>query len=424
MSSSTSQPQAVPHAPNATSAAPPGPVPTPPPKSVARLSDATNANATSTVNANSPRTQASSSPAPGVPTTGPTASIPNTTAPQATATETEEHLSFNDKLNAADRYWKFKFGLKAIVIMTGLIGIGCFAWLMSAGDSSVSDSYIYGYNGYAVWPGIITWSISIAWVALCIIIFLVRKRPVHPGVRVSMDLLLWLAFIVTAMFAILALQDVLDFGLYGGPDRWNYDYSGSDGDYVLASNGTWVWEQDTSYINSPRDCSSYAQFQNCEEQDSYVNKLWAEKGQRSNITLTGVVCQFFGLVLHFALFVWACVDCHRYNRSKVSKDAEKIAANIVQTMIGNGAIVPPPGQAHMKPQPGQVMCYQLPPNQQGYPMQPQYMQQAPGQMQQFGQHPQMMQQQQRMAPGQYPMGQPGMAAPAPTNEKSAGPRYA
>jgi hypothetical protein len=289
------------------------------------------------------------------------------------------------------------------------------------------DSPSLGYNSYAVWPGLITWSVSIAWVALCIIIFLVRKRPVHPGVRVTMDLLLWLSFIITAMLAIFALRDVLDYGLYGGPDSWNYDYSGSDGDYVLASNGTWVWEQDTTYINSPRDCTGYTQFQNCEEQDAYVNKMWSEKGHRSNVTLTGVVCQFFGLILHFALFVWACVDTHRYNRSKVSKDAEKMAANIVQTMITSGAIVPPPGQAQMKPQPGQVMYYQMPPNQQGYPMQPPYMQQGPSEMQQFGQHPHMMQQQQQqqpMAPGQHPMGQPGMAAAGRSSEKSAGMRYA
>lgn len=421
MSSSTSQPQATPHAPDATSAAPPSPVPTPPPKSVARLSDATNANATSTANANSPRTQASSSPAPGVPTTGPTASIPNTTAPQATETETEEHLSFNDKLNAGDRYWKFKFGLGAIAIITGLVGIGCFAYLMTSDLYTNNDYYYLGYNSYAVWPGLITWSVSVAFVALCMIVFIVRKRPVHPGVRVTMDLLLWLAFIITAMFAIFAFRDVMDYGLYGGPD--GYSYGSGGGDYVLASNGTWVWEQDTSYVNSPRDCDYYG-FNNCEEQDAYVNKLWAEKGTRANTTLTGVVCQFFGLVIHFALFVWACVDCHRHNRSKTSKDAEKLAANIVQTMITNGAIVPPPGQAHMKPQPGQVMYYQVPPNQQGYPMQPQYMQQGPGQMQQFGQHPQMMQQQQRMSPGQYPMGQPGMPPVAPVNEKSAGARYA
>jgi hypothetical protein len=375
---------------------------------------------------------ASTSPAPGPSTAAPMASIPNTTAPQGTATETEEHLSFNDKLNAADRYWKFKFGFQAILIITGLVGIGCFGWLMSSRDRAVDDNEIstYSYDSYwSLWPGILTWSASIVWVAICIIVLLVRKRPVHPGLRVSVDLILWLAFIVTAMFALLAVQELLDWGLYGGPDRWNYDYSGNDGDYVLASNNTWVWEQDTSYINSPRDCTRYTEFKDCAEQDAYVNKLWAEKGQRSNVTMTGVVCQFFGLVIHFALFVWACVDTHRHNRSKVSKDAEKIAANIVQTMITNGAVVPPPGQAHMKPPPGQVMYYQMPPNQQGYPMQPMYMQSGPGQMQQFGQYPQMMQQQQRMVPGQYPMGQSGMAAPAmsaaaPMNEKSAGPRYA
>jgi hypothetical protein len=372
--------------------------------------------------------QASSSPAHDLPVFAPKSANPNTTAPQGIATAPEEHLSYNDKLNAADRYWKFKFGLMAIAVITGLVGIGCFGWLMAAKDETTIDpdsSYYYSYDGYELlWPSLITWSFSIAWIALCILVFLLRKRPVHPGIRVTMDLLLWLGFIVTALFAVVALREVLNWGLYGGPSQSDYGYSNGGGDYVLASNGTWVWEQDTSYINAPRDCSMYTQFNSCAEQDAYVNKLWSEKGQRSNVTLTGVVCQFFGLVIHFALFVWACVDTNRYNRSKISTDAEKIAANIVQTMISNGAIMPPPGQAHMKAQPGQVMYYQMPPNQQGYPMHPAYMQQGPGQMQQFGQHPQMMQQQQQyMASGQHPMGQPGPAAPA-MSEKSAGPRYA
>ncbi|KAI4621301.1 uncharacterized protein J4E87_006929 [Alternaria ethzedia] len=431
MSSSTQQqPQAVPQAPDAIPGGPPSPVPTPPPKSAARLSDATNATATSSAHANSPRMPPSSSPAPGVPTMAPPASIPHATAPQGAATETEERLSYNDKLNAADRYWKFKFGLKAAAIITGLIGVGCFGWLMSTMDSEYDpdSSYSISYESYwSLWPSLITWAASIVWCALCIIVFLLRKRPVHPGVRVAMDLLLWLGFIVTALFSLIALRYLMRWGL-DGFDTWGWGYSySSDGEYVLASNNTWVWEQDTSYIETPRDCSRSSQFDSCEEQDAFVNKLWAEKDHRSNVTLTGVVCQFFGLVIHFALFVWACVDCHRHRRRTTSKDAEKLAAEIVQNMISNGAVVPPPGQAHMKPQPGQVMYYQMPPNQQGYPNQPPYMQQGPGQMQQFGQqfgqHPQMTQPVQRMAPGQYPKGQPSMAA-SDLPEKIAGSRYA
>ncbi|EUC51020.1 hypothetical protein COCMIDRAFT_243 [Bipolaris oryzae ATCC 44560] len=348
-----------------------------------------------------------------------------------TAAAADEPLSLNDKLNAGDRYWKFKFAIMTVIIITGLVGIGCFAWLMTT-RTGVSDYYILD-SYWALWPSLISWSISIAWCLICIIVFIVRKRTVHPGVRVSMELLLWLAFIVTALFALLSLQNIMDYGIYGGPDEWGYDYSSSSshGDYVLAANNTWVWQEDTSYITSPRDCTSrYSvfsemNFKDCAEQDAFVNKLWAEKPQRARVNLTGVVCQFFGLVLHFVLFVWACVDTHRRNRTKVSKDAEKLAAGIVQTMIGNGAIIPPPGQAHVQPSMGQRMYYQVPP--QGYTVQHMYMQQAPGQ-QQFA-TPQQMGQQGYMVPMQYHSGQQGANAPGvgiagPSSEKGTGPRYA
>lgn len=363
----------------------------------------------------------------GTPTPG-----PNTTptpTPQAT-NPTDEPLSFNDKLNAGDRYWKFKFGLIAILLITGLVGIGCFAWLMTNRGALYEDYRSDSFWG--IWPSMITWSISILWSITCVVIFLVRKRTVHPGARVAVELLLWLAFLTTALFALFSLQGLMDYGLYGGPDGWSYEYSDSGGDYVLASNNTWVWQADNTYVTSPRDCTgrhslfyyTSINITDCAQQDALINKAWAEKPHRANVSLTGVVCQFFGLALHFALFVWACVDTNRYNRTKISSDAQKLAAGIVEKMIGNGAIVPPPGQAYMQPGMGQPVYYQAPP--QGYSMQPMYMQPAPGQPQQF-MYPQQPGQQQYMMPMQYPMGQQGASGAAPgvagpSNEKAA--RYA
>lgn len=355
----------------------------------------------------------------GAPSTAPPATA-NSTATAGThnhTTEEEEPLSFNDKLNAGDRYWKFKIALKTILIITGLIGIGCIGWTISHGTGL---GYEFGFDFWSLWPTLITFSVSILWCLVCILVFILRKRPVHPGVRVSIDLLLWLGFIVTALFATAALTELLSWGDNGD---LGYGYS-SRGEYELADNGTWVWEQDNSYVSSPRSCngsssSSYYyeygyQFSNCSEQDAFINKLWQEKPQRANIELTAVVCQFIGLLLHFALFVWACVDTHHYNRSKVSSDAEKLAANIVQTMINNGTVVPPPGQAYMRPAMGQGAYYQLPPQQQqqqAYPLATMYPQQRmPGQNGQ-------------MAQGQYRAADaPGTAGPS--NEKSQGPRYA
>lgn len=280
---------------------------------------------------------------------------PSTAPAQIEATSADpEPQTYNEKLNAADRLWKFKLPLSVILIITGLIGIGCIAWAVSTANEFRSG-YDYGYDSTWSLPwGLITLSISVIWCVLCVALFLTRKRPVHPGVRVTVDLLLWLGFLVTALFTMVALLDLLQWGEYGtlGYDSgWDSRY----GSYVLQPNNTWTWEQDSSSsstVTYPRTCnsttsstSSYTSyytsnpFTSCAEMDAYVNALWRAKPARARIELTGVVCQFLGLVLHFALFVWACVDCHKHRRAKVSKDAEKIAAGIVEKMVRSGAVV-------------------------------------------------------------------------------------
>ena len=345
--------------------------------------------------------------------------VPATSAyPPATA-QPEEPQTLNTRLNNADRYWKFKSILQSIAIIVGLIGIGTLGWCMS---SAPRFGFSYGYDStWSLWPSLLTFACSIIWCFACIAVLVFRKRPVHPGLRVAIDLILWLGFIVTALFAMVAFTELTQWGEYG--DMWtNYGVSSSYGDYELSANGTWVWEQDSDYTGSryarpcdrnstSRSSSSYeSMFANCEEQDAYINQLWREKPHRESVELTGVVCQFFSLVLHLALFIWACVDCHHHNRKKVSKDAEKLAASIVQTMITNGAVIPPPGQAHMRPWAQQQMgYYQLPPQQgQAYPMTTMYPQQMP-----MGQQ----------AP-QGVMRPAGGAVAGPSNEKSEGPRYA
>jgi hypothetical protein len=347
-------------------------------------------------------------PAAGAPTTAPQPSIP-----------TEEQPTYNEKLNACDRYWKFKLGLKAVLIITGLIGIGCFGWLTTTAPSGSRSYYDPFSSFWVLWPSFGTWTVSVLWCLLCIVLLLVRKRPVHPGVRVTLNLLLWLGFLVTALFATSALYisiaaDDLGVGLSGGLS--------TDGGYTLADNGTWVWEQDTSYISTPRDCthSGYTfasfDFADCAEQDAYFNKIMSERPRRHSVNLAGVVCQWMDFVLYFAMLVWSCVDTHRYRRAKVSQDAERMAADIVQKMVTGGAVVSPPGQTYVKPTvgPGYVVNYQVP-----HPQQQAYQQQGgiPGQ------------QQQRNPQGQYPMRQQGMAGPAlgavgPSGEKTERERFA
>jgi hypothetical protein len=358
-----------------------------------------------------------------------------TTAPHNATAATEEPQTLNDKLNTADRYWKFKAALQTIAIIIGFIGIGTLGWICSTGPR---NNLGYGYDEYdsyfPLWSTLITFSISIVWCLTCILVFVLRKRSVHPGLRVALELLLWLGFIVTALFAIGSFINIVNWGEGGD---LGFGYGNSYGDYVLKNNGTWVWEDSSSseYTTYSRSCNGTQNanspswtyyydsgFKDCAEQDAYVNALWRAKPHRTSVELTGVVCQFIALLLHFTLFVWACVDCNRFNRSKTSKDAEKLAANIVQTMITNGAVIPPPGQAHVRPgvpwgQQG-MGYYQLPANQQGqgYPMAMMYPQGMP-----VGQQPQYY----MPTHGAGPAAEPARSSVAgPSNEKTEGPRYA
>jgi len=338
--------------------------------------------------------------------------------------------------------------MRIVLVIVGIIGIGCAAWVVVRYGPG-KNPYLYELDDAWTMPWtLITFCISVLWSFACIAVFFMRRpnAPVHPGAQVGMDLVLWLAFIPTALCAILAVSSVANLGQSGRIGNSWYS-SSSDGYYFYQeSNNTWAWNSSasnsqSSYYGGMRACmrngtqssryySSYNYgwtFSNCTEEDNYVNALWADKNNRFNTELTATVCQFFGLFLHLVLFIWACVDTHRRNSRKVSKDAEKIAADIVMKMVQSGAIIPPPGQAHMRPMPGQIPPHMM---QQGQ-LPPQMMQQGqipPHMMQQM--FPQQYQHQQHyghFAPQAPQQQQPTNAQPptvaSSSNEKGAGPRF-
>ncbi|KAF9739164.1 hypothetical protein PMIN06_002277 [Paraphaeosphaeria minitans] len=338
--------------------------------------------------------------------------FPATAAPETIKTKHQE-------LQEGDAHWKWKVGFRAISIIVGLIGIGCAAWITARyinsnnGYSSSSSSYYYYYfDDFLIPYTLVTFVLSVLWSAACVIAFFASRPngPIHPGAQVGCDLLLWLGFAVTGAFAVVGTLSVY----YSGSD----DYSSSSGEYTQASNGTWVWTSSSyssSYSSSSRSCESYSSSSpsSCAAQDAYFNAFMHSRDQRYNLDLTVTVCQFIALLMHFMLFVWACVDTARRNSRGVSKDAEKLAADIVMNMVKNGAIIPAPGQAYFGPM-----------AQQGHPMGAVPMMYPPQQyytQQQFqGQHPG-----QYNAPtltGKAPMPQPAMALSS--NEKSVGARYA
>jgi hypothetical protein len=348
------------------------------------------------------------------------------------AVTTTEPQTLREKLNAGDAHWEWKIGMRIITVIIGIIGIGCAAWVtVKYGPGKNPYDYELDDAWSMPWT-LITFCISVVWSLACILVFFLRRpnAPVHPGAQVGMDLVLWLAFIPTALCAILAVSSVATLGQSGRIGD-SYYSSSSDGYYnYVASNNSWVWNASTSdsyssvyggtrdcMRNSSRSSSSYynygTTFDNCTDEDNYVNALWHDKSHRFNTELTATVCQFLALFLHLVLFIWACVDTNRRNSHKVGKDAEKIAADIVMKMVQAGAIIPAPGAAHMRPMPGQM------PMQNGQ-VPPQIMLngQMPPSMTQQGQIPPHMMQQ--MFPQQYQQQYYGHFAPqAPQAEKQS-----
>ncbi|KAF2127004.1 hypothetical protein P153DRAFT_74736 [Dothidotthia symphoricarpi CBS 119687] len=372
-----------------------------------------------------------------------TASTATPTTPLATtstslqAPTSSPQESLNAKLNASDRYWKFKATLRTVLLLTNIIGTGCIAWAVA------TSTEITMYDeSWVLWSGLIPFSISIVWCGICLLVFLVRKRPVHPGARVALDLLLWLGFLGTALLTMVSVVTLMQWGESGELSTYDYSYgySSGNGGYELADNGTWVWDSGSTSESSSttlRPCDgessntlAYGRT-SCDEEEAFINRLWREKPHRINVVLAGDACQYLGLLLHFALFVWACVDTHRHRRGGVGKDAEKLAAEIVMKMVKNGAVIPPPGQINSRPAMGQPVFYP----QQG--MQPIHPQQAYSpQLYSPHMYPPQMHPQQMYAPQMYPQQMPpnqqgsgqlpslSSQTADPGNEKTQGPRYA
>ncbi|PSN64884.1 hypothetical protein BS50DRAFT_575026 [Corynespora cassiicola Philippines] len=332
----------------------------------------------------------------------PAAPAPTNLTPSGDAQPQDVPLTYRQKLDVGHRHWISKLSLRIITILGGIIGIGCMAYATATNPLRSGYWYIEFGDDWTVPWTLITFAISVVWSVICVLVFLLRQRPVHPGCQVGIDLILWLAFIPTAMFALVGLMSLQDWGSNGIVNNYS-----SDGYYRLADNGTWVWKENasSSYYNSERDCESgssyysYNPFSTCAEEEAYVNRLWQMKPNRVRVETAGVVLQFLCLLIHLALFIWACVDTHRRNSQKVSKEAEQVAAEIVMNMVKSGAIIQAPGQAHMPGQPpvGQFSTYPQQTN-----MQPL--------------------QNQRNIPQQYPV-MPAQAA-ITGNEKSEGSRYA
>ncbi|KAL9107075.1 MAG: hypothetical protein Q9187_008477 [Circinaria calcarea] len=194
------------------------------------------------------------------------------------------------RVRDAERLWLAKFILRIITLLLGLLAIGCTAWAFDSSTGRYVGSfrrstrrYLEASRWLLLWQ-FITLGISVVWNIANLIVRLSRPRPLHPGANVGMDLILWLGLIATGLLAL------------------------------------------------------FAGLGNLYSQRELGNRLH----QIGVVELVGSTFTFLAVLLHFTLFVWACVDVHRRNNGNVDRRAAAIAQNLIAEMAERGVL--PSGQ--------------------------------------------------------------------------------
>lgn len=289
------------------------------------------------------------------------------------ADEEAANQTYFARLKAGEQHVFWKLGFRVAIIILDIIAIGTAAYILTQALSFRANPYTGFFSGPEVAPGtLIVAPISLIFCLVCILVLLLRRppRPAHPGIAVGCDLVLWLAFLVTALFTTAAIFATASFGndrtYLEDPSDYNGEYSGN---YYLAPNNTWVYNITSVYADSDsgygygygssyggyfwnatrdayqknttrptvhRDCSQY--FASCVQQDAYVNELWHSKSTRLGTEIAAAAAQWLTLLFHFVLFVWACVDTHRWNRAGRRRKEGEVAERVIRDMQARGLI--------------------------------------------------------------------------------------
>lgn len=192
------------------------------------------------------------------------------------------------RVRDAERLWIAKFIFRITTLVVVLIAIGCTAWALDRSAALGSE-----YHQFLLPWQFITLGISVLWNIANIIVRLSRPRPMHPGANVGMDLVLWLGLIVTGVFAIFPGLDNL----------------------------------------SRSESLSYYSYQS-----SRRGRLQRALNHLGVVEVVGCAFTFLAVLLHFTLFVWACVDVNRRNKEIVDRRAAVIAQTMVTEMAQQGVL--------------------------------------------------------------------------------------
>ncbi|EKG13108.1 hypothetical protein MPH_09785 [Macrophomina phaseolina MS6] len=272
----------------------------------------------------------------------------------ATAENTRQKASF---FQIQEEFWPWKLGLRTLALICAIVGMSTLIWVGVEEGNWSSSTYYSGDQ----WIGALSIPLicSVLFNAIAILILLLSKRPIHPGAAVGVDLVLWLTLVVTGFFTTWAYYTLISSYDYSSSSF--YGYYSSDGTYrssYYCSSDDYIYDpSDRTCTYSPSECPGY---DSCEQRDAHDAAKY-----RRRILWVGAIFTWLCLVLHFILFVWACVDTHRRNRAKEATTAQIAAERIVQEMIATGQLVRP-APVFMRPPPHGMAQQQSPmPYQQG-----------------------------------------------------------
>ncbi|KAL2037965.1 hypothetical protein N7G274_009184 [Stereocaulon virgatum] len=217
-----------------------------------------------------------------------------------------------------DPTYLWKLILRILSILFGLTAIGLMAWALTH-DINTFNYYAYDYSSNRYW---LPWILlplgpSVVWNTANVATLLLKNRPLHPGANVALDLILWLAFLVTTTFATI-----------GG----------------------------ALYVDS----LYYVNVYTCDRSPLNVNCNSPPDLQKTGVIIeVGASLAFLIMLFHFALFISACRYTHQRNHPMrsvpaahaVTQEATEIARKMIADMTGpNGQFVPIDKQHQYKQQ--------------------------------------------------------------------------
>ncbi|KAL9638150.1 MAG: hypothetical protein Q9164_001744 [Protoblastenia rupestris] len=175
-------------------------------------------------------------------------------------------------LNEHDHRWPFKFGIRAIATLFSFIGIVIFASTVS-----LSKKY-YGGNDWVDGLPIGPLLISFLYNPTLLYLTLYRRngKPIHPGFSVTADLFTWALAVPAIVFSV-------GVGWF------------------------WWWQPVVMRIGDRIPCNRFNYW------SQYCNPMIYKLGRMeiaANVFLALV------LIMHFVLFVYACIACHKWRMAK------------------------------------------------------------------------------------------------------------